>query len=212
MSGRQYIHHQPIQLQPQPMQQIQPQQQQIITRPLPPQQPVFPMYQGPSPNTQGFFSAYSARIKKSQDNALLLPASYIMGKRQRHGDDSDEEFEDLLENSDNDDKAEPQGRMTRSSTAIAADAEAKSFAATQEQNRNLPRIAHKKNTMFPSSAQLLEHMSELTETLVPIRLDIDMDEVKLRDVFVWNMNGNYEMFKFEQKDINVFWFRTILDT
>lgn len=182
MSGRQYIHHQPIQLQPQPMQQIQPQQ--FVQRP-PPQQVMFaPMYQGPSPNTQGFFSTYSARIKKSQDNALLLPVSYITGKRQRLGDDSDEDFEDLLENSDN----EVQGRITRSSTAMA-DAEAKSFAAIQEQNKNLPRIAHKKNTMLPQSTQLLEHMSELTEILVPIRLDIDLDEVKLRDVFVWNMNG-----------------------
>jgi hypothetical protein len=209
MNGRQYIHHQPIQLQPQPLQPLQPQQ--LGPRPPLPQQPMYaPMYQGPSPNTQGFFSSYSARIKKSQDNALLLPASYISGKRQRLGDDSDEDFEDLLENSDNEAEPIAQGRVTRSSTAIA-DAEAKSFAALQEQNKLLPRVAHKKNTMFPPSEQLLEHISELTEILVPIRLDIDMDEVKLRDVFVWNMNGN-AIAGLKRSMLNIFPSRTVFDT
>ncbi|KAJ3014368.1 SWI/SNF chromatin-remodeling complex subunit [Thoreauomyces humboldtii] len=34
----------------------------------------------------------------------------------------------------------------------------------------------------------LQHMAEAQESLVPIRLDIDFDGVKLRDTFTWNLN------------------------
>lgn len=148
------------------------------------------MYHNISPNTQGFFSSYAARIKQSQENALLLPLSYVTGKRQHLGDDSDQDFEELLEGSDVEQEAEQQ-RNTRSTAAAAAaivDAETKSLAAINEQNKNLPKNPHNKNHMIPNVVEL-ERMSEITEVLVPIRLDIDLDEVKLRDVFVWNMNG-----------------------
>lgn len=149
------------------------------------------MYHNISLNTQGFFSSYAARIKQSQENALLLPLSYVTGKRQHLGDDSDQDFEELLEGSDNEEDDEPVGRNTRSTAAAAAaivDAETKSLAAINEQNKNLPKNPHNKNHMIPNVSEL-ERMSEISEVLVPIRLDIDFDEVKLRDVFVWNMNG-----------------------
>lgn len=139
---------------------------------------------------QGVFSSYAARIKQSKDNALLLPVSYVSGKRQHLGDDSDQDFEELLEDTDNEE--EEVGRNTRSTAAAAAaivDAETKSLAVINEQNKNLPKNPHNKNHMIPNLNELLR-MSEITEVLVPIRLDIDLDEVKLRDVFVWNMNGN----------------------
>jgi chromatin structure-remodeling complex subunit SFH1 len=150
------------------------------------------MYHKISPNTQGFFSSYAARIKQSQENALLLPVSYVTGKRQHLGDDSDQDFEELLEGTDNEEEEEETiGRNTRSTAAAAAaivDAETKSLAAINEQNKNLPKNPHNKNHMIPHLFEL-ERMSEISEVLVPIRLDIDLDEVKLRDVFVWNMNG-----------------------
>ncbi|KAG1058865.1 hypothetical protein G6F42_028506 [Rhizopus arrhizus] len=149
----------------------------------------------PSPSIQGYFSSYSARIKQSQENALLLPVSYITGKKHRlGGGDSDDDFEDMLEDSDNDDDSdnnEENGRQTRANTA-AVEADAKVLAAMQEQQKKLPKIPHKKNMLYPQTIDLL-HMSEVSEMLVPVRLDIDMDEVKLRDVFLWNMNGKNDV-------------------
>lgn len=148
-----------------------------------------------SPLTQGFFSSYPARIRRSQDNALLLPVSYITGKKQNLGENSDDDFEEMLEESEEEEEEqESSGRVTRRSTAAAAaaaivDAETKSLAAINEQNKNLPKQPHNKNFFFPNMFEL-ERMSEITEMLVPVRLDIDLDEIKLRDVFVWNMNGN----------------------
>lgn len=208
------LNRQPIQIQPMPQQ-----TQQIMPRPVVPlmpsaapplsqlqsQQPLPPqshhhqqMYAaatGPSPNIQGYFSSYSARIKQSQENALLLPVSYITGKKHRLGGDSDDDFEEMLEDSDDDDNSDNEdgngGRQTRAAAAAAAavEADAKSLAAMQEQQKKLPKIPHKKNILYPQNADLLR-MSEISEILVPIRLDIDMDEIKLRDVFLWNMNGN----------------------
>ncbi|GAN04054.1 SWI/SNF-related matrix-associated actin-dependent regulator of chromatin subfamily B [Mucor ambiguus] len=216
MSGYPYpidLNRQPIQIQPMP-------QQQIMPRPIVPhmaaaaaaphpqqqQQPLAAMPQqhlmyaaGPSSNIQGYFSSYSARIKQSQENALLLPISYVTGKKHRlGGGDSDDDFEDMLEDSDNDDDSdnnEENTRQTRANTAVV-EADAKALAAMQEQQKKLPKIPHKKNMLYPQTTDLL-HTSEVPEMLVPVRLDIDMDEVKLRDVFLWNMNEQYltpEMF------------------
>lgn len=210
------LNRQPIQIQPMPQQaqQIMPRPavslmpstappvSQLQSQPLPPQshhhQQMYATAAGPSPNIQGYFSSYSARIKQSQENALLLPMSYITGKKHRLGGDSDDDFEEMLEDSDDDDDSDNEdgnsGRKTRASAAAAAaaaavEADAKSLAAMQEQQKKLPKIPHKKNLLYPQNANLLR-MSEISEMLVPVRLDIDMDEVKLRDVFLWNMNGN----------------------
>ncbi|KAL7308816.1 Chromatin structure remodeling complex protein sfh1 [Mucor circinelloides] len=217
MSGYPYpidLNRQPIQIQPMPQQQIMPRpvaplMHSAVAAPLPqqqqPSQPLaMPQHHSlyaasPSPSIQGYFSSYSARIKQSQENALLLPVSYITGKKHRlGGGDSDDDFEDMLEDSDNDDDSdnnEENGRQTRANTA-AVEADAKVLAAMQEQQKKLPKIPHKKNMLYPQTTDLL-HMSEVSEMLVPVRLDIDMDEVKLRDVFLWNMNEQYltpEMF------------------
>lgn len=215
MSGYPYpidLNRQPIQIQPMPQQQIMPRpivphMPPAVVAPQPhaqhhqPSQPLaamphqqHAMYNaGPSPNIQGYFSSYSARIKQSQENALLLPVSYVTGKKHRlGGGDSDDDFEDMLEDSDNDDDSdnnEENTRQTRANAAAAVEADAKVLAAMQEQQKKLPKIPHKKNMLYPQTTDLL-HMSQVSEMLVPVRLDIDMDEVKLRDVFLWNMNGN----------------------
>ncbi|KAI8642764.1 hypothetical protein BD408DRAFT_415893 [Parasitella parasitica] len=219
MSGYPYpidLNRQPIQIQPMPQQ-----TQHIMPRPVMPGIPSVPllppqqqqqqphhqhlMYAAaavPSSNMQGFFSSYSARIKRSQENALLLPVSYITEKRHRLGGDSDDDFEEMLEDSDNEDDSDNEegngGRQKRlaASAAAAVEADAKSLAAMQEQQKKLPKIPHKKNLLYPQTTDFVR-MSEISEILVPIRLDIDMDEVKLRDVFLWNMNEQYltpEMF------------------
>ncbi|KAK4516909.1 uncharacterized protein ATC70_000236 [Mucor velutinosus] len=218
MSGYPYpidLNRQPIQIQPMPQQQImprpivphmpsaaiapQPQQQQQPSQPLAAMPQHHLMYNaGPSPNIQGYFSSYSARIKQSQENALLLPVSYVTGKKHRLGGDSDDDFEDMLEDSDNDDDSDNNEENTRQTRANAAavESDAKVLAAMQEQQKKLPKIPHKKNMLYPQTTDFL-HMSEVSEMLVPVRLDIDMDEVKLRDVFLWNMNEQHltpEMF------------------
>lgn len=132
------------------------------------------MYNGIPPNMHGIYSSYSERIKHSQDNALLLPASYVSGRRQ-HLDDSDDDLEDMLENSGDEEDVES---VTPAAPHVKP---------LQEQN--LRKFVHRKNALFPPTKELLDNISESTELLVPIRLDIDLDEVKLRDVFVWNMNG-----------------------
>lgn len=213
MSGYPYpidLNRQPIQIQPMPQQHIMPrpivphmasaaaapqpqqQQQQQPSQPLAMPQHHHMYAAGPSPNIQGYFSSYSARIKQSQENALLLPVSYVTGKKHRLGGDSDDDFEDMLEDSDNDDDSDSNEENTRKTRANAAavEADAKVLAAMQEQQKKLPKIPHRKNMLYPQTTDLL-HMSEASEILVPVRLDIDMDEVKLRDVFLWNMNGNF---------------------
>jgi hypothetical protein len=53
---------------------------------------------------------------------------------------------------------------------------------------NLPKTMRTKNHVYPQQ-QDINKAAEMKEVLVPIRLDIDLDDVKLRDVFLWNMNG-----------------------
>ncbi|KAI9348406.1 hypothetical protein BD770DRAFT_327344 [Pilaira anomala] len=50
-----------------------------------------------------------------------------------------------------------------------------------------PKTIRKKNHLFYSFADL-QHISNIDEILVPVRLDIDVDSIKLRDRFLWNMN------------------------
>ncbi|KAI7897650.1 uncharacterized protein BX663DRAFT_527449 [Cokeromyces recurvatus] len=158
----------------QPFAPLQPQQQLFVPQSF---QPLQPVYGGP--NTQGYFSSYSSRIKQSKDNALLLPSSYISEKKHRLiADDSDDDFEEFLENEEYE-----ESKQTTN--------------AENFDQSNLPKVPHKKNFLLPPTQESLNRVSETTEILVPIRLDIDLDDVKLRDVFLWNMNEQYltpEMF------------------
>lgn len=49
---------------------------------------------------------------------------------------------------------------------------------------------------------MLQNLANRMEMLVPIRLDIELDNVKIRDTFTWNLNGK-PLFKKKQKDYNV---------
>ena len=37
---------------------------------------------------------------------------------------------------------------------------------------------------------MLQNSATKLEVLIPIRLDIETDSVKIRDTFTWNLNGN----------------------
>ena len=140
---------------------------------------------GYSQGMQGIFSTYPARLKQSEDNALLLPNSYLTNKKPRFAPESDEDFEEYGE--DSEDGTPSSGVRTRSAAAAAAAVRTStpgSHAATTE----LRKIIRKKNHIYPPENEL-QRASKMEEVLVPVRLDIDLDEVKLRDAFLWNMNG-----------------------
>ncbi|CAO3642801.1 unnamed protein product [Cunninghamella echinulata] len=59
-----------------------------------------------------------------------------------------------------------------------------------KENLNLPKNIRMKNHIYPKQEEI-ENAATITEVLVPIRLDIDVDDVKLRDVFLWNMHEQF---------------------
>ncbi|CAO3613199.1 unnamed protein product [Cunninghamella blakesleeana] len=59
-----------------------------------------------------------------------------------------------------------------------------------KENLNLPKNIHIKNQIYPKQEEI-EKAATITEVLVPIRLDIDIDDIKLRDVFLWNMHEQF---------------------
>lgn len=146
-----------------------------------------------SQKIQGVYSTYPARLKQSDDNALLLPSSYLANKKARFATESDEEFDEFVEESD-EGGTPSSGVRTRSAAAAAAAAGASTtpFAPGNQTlappTKELRKVVRKKNHIYVSE-QDLERASQMEEVLVPIRLDIDMDDIRLRDVFLWNMNG-----------------------
>ena len=52
----------------------------------------------------------------------------------------------------------------------------------------VPSSPYSYNDKMPA---LLYEAASLPETLVPIRLDIDIDGQKLRETFTWNKNGEH---------------------
>ncbi|KAJ8661483.1 hypothetical protein O0I10_002749 [Lichtheimia ornata] len=182
------------------------------------QQPPMPqnMIQRLPPHIQGLYSTYPTRLKHSQENALLLPTSYLAARKSRF--ESEDDFDEYADDSDDGASAAAGGgsasmnnppavRATRSATAAAA-AQAQAQAQASAINRGTPtpssgappgavaqhvdmrRIIRKRNHIYPPQHEI-DRASTMEEVLVPIRLDIDLDDVKLRDVFLWNMNEQF---------------------
>lgn len=140
----------------------------------------------PSAKTQGVFSTYSARLKHSNDNALLLPESYLTKKTRFTGDESDEEFDDMMEESEEEDEEDEGEKIAPVEKARPVSLPGSAVAPPP--TIDYPKKIRKKNHLFYSFPDLI-HISDIDEILVPIRLDIDVDSIKLRDRFLWNMNG-----------------------
>ncbi|KAI8367603.1 uncharacterized protein BYT42DRAFT_618021 [Radiomyces spectabilis] len=152
-------------------------------------------------NPQGVYSTYASRLKTSDDNALLLPMSYLTVKRPRFHSESSDEFDD---GDDSDDEGTPSSGMRTRSAAAAAAASAASTgyaphgagmthvpsSATGAGRSDLRKVARKRNHVYPSEEEM-DRVASAEEVLVPIRLDVDLDDVKLRDVFLWNMNEQF---------------------
>ncbi|KAL7312825.1 Chromatin structure remodeling complex protein sfh1 [Mucor circinelloides] len=181
------------QIPPHLMQQQQPQPQRVFHP-----QVAYPLMSNimPSERTQGVFSTYPARLKHSDDNALLLPESYVPKKTRFRGNESEDEFDQMMEESDDDEDED------RTDDGHAAAGTNKKNASTNEADSSTnalpgiaappppadwPRVIRQKNDMTYSLSDLSK-ISETEENLVPIRLDIDIDSIKLRDRFLWNLN------------------------
>lgn len=194
------------QIPPHLMQQYQQQQQQNQQQPAQRvfhPQVAYPLMSNimPSERTQGVFSTYPARLKHSDDNALLLPESYVTKKTRFRGNESEDEFDQLMEESDDDDDDEmddeynnEQNRDAKKGSSMnknANDAAAmKPSIAAPPPPSDWPKVIRRKNEMVYSN-QDLSKISETEENLVPVRLDIDIDSIKLRDRFLWNLNEQY---------------------
>lgn len=152
---------------------------------------------GLPPNAQGVYSTYPARLKQSDDNALLLPSSYLTNKKPRFASESDDDFDEY--NEDSEEEGTPSsGMRTRSAAAAASSAQATQTSTPGGgQGAELRKIIRRKNHLYPNEKDL-ERASNMEEVLVPIRLDIDLDDVRLRDVFLWNMNGTFFFISFSR--------------
>jgi SWI/SNF-related matrix-associated actin-dependent regulator of chromatin subfamily B protein 1 len=51
-----------------------------------------------------------------------------------------------------------------------------------------PRLGHRKTARLRIKRKELAQQAEQVEELVPIRLDVDWDKIKLRDTFTWNLH------------------------
>lgn len=180
----------------------------------------------PSERTQGVFSTYPARLKHSDDNALLLPESYVTKKTRFTGNESEDKFDELMEESDDEeedgsqeqeagkkieamDEDKGKAKMTNGPKENAATLAAATVAPPP--TVNWPKTIRKKSDMAYSWFEL-GNISNIDEVLVPVRLDLDIDAVKLRDRFLWNMNGMRYIKKLPFENTNKCKDRTILDT
>ncbi|CAM0142929.1 unnamed protein product [Umbelopsis sp. WA50703] len=148
-----------------------------------------PTMRFPSAGVHGTFSTYPARLKQSDNNALLLPISYMGPRKPKFAGGSDDDFDDF----DDEEYGTPSsGTRTRSQAQQQAGGQAMQATGSggTPVNTELRKIPRKRN-LIHSTDEDLRRSSDVDEVLVPIRLDLDLDDIKLRDVFMWNMNEQF---------------------
>ncbi|KAI9478490.1 MAG: hypothetical protein EXX96DRAFT_249878 [Benjaminiella poitrasii] len=155
----------------------------VQQQPFHPQQAIaYPMMANirPSSRTQGVFSSYPVRLKHSNDNALLLPETYIATKKLRFstGDESEDETMEEADEQNVRFKHTATNQQSMNPGAVPI-------------NNDWAQTIRRKNEDLVYSTIEMDNISNIDETLVPIRLDLDIDSVKLRDRFLWNMNEQY---------------------
>lgn len=58
-----------------------------------------------------------------------------------------------------------------------------------------PRLGHKRTPRLQIKRKDMKQQAEQVEELVPIRLDVDWEKIKLRDTFTWNLHDRVVPFK-----------------
>ncbi|KAF9365109.1 Chromatin structure remodeling complex protein sfh1 [Mortierella sp. NVP85] len=127
-------------------------------------------------NSHGTFSTYASRIREANSALILPPALGRRAKRavvsMAESDDDDWDFEDS-----------PRSTPTRHQRQQALlekerlEKEKKAWARRPRKTRHVINSQHD-----------LEAVADQDAILVPIRLDIDTDDYRLRDTFTWNVN------------------------
>ncbi|KAF9109080.1 Chromatin structure remodeling complex protein sfh1 [Mortierella sp. AM989] len=128
------------------------------------------------PHVQGTYSTYASRIRDT-NNALVLPPA--LGRKAKRAAvasmmESDEDDWDFEEGGSS--RSTP-NKMLRQLEKERLEKEKKAWV------RRARKTRHVYNTQ-----KALETTAEQDAILVPIRLDIDTDEIRLRDTFTWNVN------------------------
>ncbi|KAI8069636.1 hypothetical protein BC940DRAFT_297157 [Gongronella butleri] len=204
----QHSHPQQYQQHPQHPQQQQQHAPPVAPLGMPSIDPLQPVEPGHTVNRpQALFSSYASRLRQSEDNALLVPNSYI---RKRHGRSSrlqsqtgsdDDEFDDTPVHIDSNNiastKVFPVVKRLRSSDDEDEDEEEENDENDDidaalplgliNDNAQVQSMPYIKTYRYPTQKDC-DLAAKMPEILVPIRLDLDLDDYKLRDVFVWNLN------------------------
>ncbi|KAF9177650.1 hypothetical protein BGZ50_008497, partial [Haplosporangium sp. Z 11] len=130
----------------------------------------------PMANAFGTFSTYASRIREAS-NALVLPPA--LGRRAKRA-----AVASMME-SDEDDWDFEDGASTRSTPSkIQRMMEKERLEKEKKAWVKRPR----KTRHIYSSQKDMEAVADQDAILVPIRIEIDTDEVRLRDTFTWNVN------------------------
>ncbi|KAF9113377.1 Chromatin structure remodeling complex protein sfh1 [Mortierella sp. AM989] len=127
-------------------------------------------------NAYGTFSTYASRIKEANSALILPPALGRRAKRavvsMAESDEDDWDFDDS-----------PRNTPTRHQRQQAMMEKER----LEKEKKAWVRRPRKTRHIF-SSPQELEAVADQDAILVPIRLDIDTDDYRLRDSFTWNVN------------------------
>ncbi|KAF9931734.1 Chromatin structure remodeling complex protein sfh1 [Linnemannia zychae] len=131
---------------------------------------------GVTPNVQGTFSTYASRIREAS-NALVLPPA--LGRRAKRAavaslmesDEDDWDFED---------GASPRSTPNKMQRQLEKE-------RLEKEKKVLVKRARKTRHIYNAQKDL-DAVANQDAILVPIRLDIDTDEIRLRDTFTWNVN------------------------
>ncbi|KAF9951485.1 Chromatin structure remodeling complex protein sfh1 [Mortierella alpina] len=124
----------------------------------------------------GTFSTYASRIREANSALILPPALGRRAKRavvsMAESDEDDWDFEDS-----------PRSTPTRHQKQMALLEKERLEKEKKAWNRRPRKTRHS----FHSQKDL-EAVADQDAILVPIRLDIDTDDYRLRDTFTWNVN------------------------
>ncbi|KAG0023569.1 Chromatin structure remodeling complex protein sfh1 [Entomortierella chlamydospora] len=127
-------------------------------------------------NAFGTFSTYASRIKEANSALILPPALGRRAKRavvsMAESDEDDWDFDDS-----------PRNTPTRHQRQQAMMEKER----LEKEKKAWVRRPRKTRHIF-NSQQELEAVADQDAILVPIRLDIDTDDYRLRDSFTWNVN------------------------
>ncbi|KAF9934222.1 Chromatin structure remodeling complex protein sfh1 [Linnemannia zychae] len=130
------------------------------------------------PGALGTYSTYASRIREA-NSALVLPPA--LGRRAKRAVVS------MAESDEDDWDFEDNGRSTPASRSQRQQLAQLEKERLEKEKKAWTRRPRKTRHLFHSQKDL-DAVADQDAILVPIRLDIDTDDYRLRDTFTWNVN------------------------